>query len=167
MILDQPSNIAQPSRADSSSSTVGKPSMLSKQFDTANTTEEHRKKGTFFYKRELVYPFSLGQRVPSSFLFSVCLYITPEWVTATLQQATTKPKSQTFLSEVSQASQELRQTLIPGPRGSDAQPPEGLSGPPAKHNHPGGNASHAYHYTIPTKPRPNAKRPSSAPRDIP
>ncbi|OWM88883.1 hypothetical protein CDL15_Pgr020837 [Punica granatum] len=67
MILDQPSNTAQPSSADSSSSTVGKPRMLSKQFDTAYTTEEHRK---------------------------------IEWVTATLQQATTKPKSQTFLSEV-------------------------------------------------------------------
>ncbi|PKI57541.1 hypothetical protein CRG98_022012 [Punica granatum] len=46
MILDQPSNTAQPSSADSSSSTVGKPSMLSKQFDTAYTTEEHRKKGS-------------------------------------------------------------------------------------------------------------------------
>ncbi|OWM89868.1 hypothetical protein CDL15_Pgr014607 [Punica granatum] len=67
MIIDQPSNTAQPSSVDSSSSTVGKPSMLFKQFDTAYTTEEHRKR---------------------------------EWVTTTLQQATTKPKSQTFLSEV-------------------------------------------------------------------
>ncbi|OWM83115.1 hypothetical protein CDL15_Pgr011797 [Punica granatum] len=100
MILDQPSNTAQPSSVDSFSSAVGKPSMLSKQFDTAYTTKEHRKNGTSRYRRELVYPFSLGQRVPPSFLFSVCLCKTPEWVTDTLQQATTKPKSQTFLSEV-------------------------------------------------------------------
>ncbi|OWM90196.1 hypothetical protein CDL15_Pgr006517 [Punica granatum] len=83
MILDQPSNTAQLSSVDSLSSTVGKSSMLSKQFDTAYTTSE------------------------------------------------------------------------------------GQSRPPAKHNHLGGNASHAYHYTIPTKPRPYAKRPSSAPRAIP
>ncbi|OWM67643.1 hypothetical protein CDL15_Pgr024728 [Punica granatum] len=46
MILDQPSNTAQPSSADSSSSTVGKSSMLSRQFDIAYTTEEQRKRGT-------------------------------------------------------------------------------------------------------------------------
>ncbi|OWM66902.1 hypothetical protein CDL15_Pgr018391 [Punica granatum] len=45
MILDQPSNTAQPSNADSSSNTVGKPSMPSKQFGIAFTTEEQRKKG--------------------------------------------------------------------------------------------------------------------------
>ncbi|OWM63326.1 hypothetical protein CDL15_Pgr022071 [Punica granatum] len=64
MILDQPSNTAQLSNVDSFSSTVGKSSMLSKQFDIAYTTEEQRKKGTSRYRRELVYPFSLGQRVP-------------------------------------------------------------------------------------------------------
>ncbi|PKI57873.1 hypothetical protein CRG98_021743 [Punica granatum] len=93
MILDQPSNTAQLSSADSSSSTVGKPSVPSKQFGIAYTTEEQRKRGTSRCRCKLVYPFSLGQRVPPSFLFSLCLCITQEWVTATLQQATTKPKS--------------------------------------------------------------------------
>ncbi|OWM63383.1 hypothetical protein CDL15_Pgr022128 [Punica granatum] len=75
MILDQPSNTAQPSSADSSSSTVGKPGMLSKQFDTAYTTEEQRKSGTSRYRRELVYPFSLGQPVPPKLsLFCLSLY---------------------------------------------------------------------------------------------
>ncbi|OWM75310.1 hypothetical protein CDL15_Pgr012270 [Punica granatum] len=47
MILDQPSSIAQPSSAkDSSSSTVGKPSMPSKQFGITYTTEEQRKRAT-------------------------------------------------------------------------------------------------------------------------
>ncbi|OWM82764.1 hypothetical protein CDL15_Pgr008645 [Punica granatum] len=88
MILDQPSNTAQPSNADSSSNTVGKPSMPSKQFGIAFTTKEQRKR---------------------------------EWVIATLQQATTKPNprlsfprsSHSILEMVSQASQELRRTLIP------------------------------------------------------
>ncbi|OWM90081.1 hypothetical protein CDL15_Pgr000868 [Punica granatum] len=126
MILDQPSNTAQSSNVeDSSSSTVGKPSMPSKQFGIAYTTEEQRKRGTSRYRRELMYPFSLGQRVPPSFLFSLCLCITPEWVTVTLQQATTKPNprhsfsrsSHSILEMVSQASQELRRTLIPNHMG--------------------------------------------------
>ncbi|OWM72722.1 hypothetical protein CDL15_Pgr010122 [Punica granatum] len=54
MILDQPSNAAQPSSADSSSSTVGKPSMPSKQFGIAYTTEELRKRDTSRCRRELV-----------------------------------------------------------------------------------------------------------------
>ncbi|OWM68678.1 hypothetical protein CDL15_Pgr023643 [Punica granatum] len=45
--------------------------------------------------------------------------------------------------------------------------PRGKAGLKQKHNHLGDNASHADHYTIPTKPQPNAKRPSSAPRAIP
>ncbi|PKI37897.1 hypothetical protein CRG98_041711 [Punica granatum] len=46
MIFDQPTNTAQPSNAkDSSSSTVGKPSMPSKQFGITYTTEEQRKRG--------------------------------------------------------------------------------------------------------------------------
>ncbi|PKI70459.1 hypothetical protein CRG98_009148 [Punica granatum] len=45
MILDQPSNTAQPSSADSSSSTVGKPSVPSKQFGIVYTIKEQRKRG--------------------------------------------------------------------------------------------------------------------------
>ncbi|OWM63563.1 hypothetical protein CDL15_Pgr017634 [Punica granatum] len=70
MILDQPSNTAQPSSAkDSSSSTVGKLSMPSKQFGITYTTEEQRKMGTSRCRRELVYPFSLGQRASQAFSF--------------------------------------------------------------------------------------------------
>ncbi|OWM90864.1 hypothetical protein CDL15_Pgr027351 [Punica granatum] len=70
MILDQPSNTAQPSRAeDSSSSIVGKPSMPSKQFGITYTTEEQMKRGTSRCRRELMYHFSLEQCASQAFSF--------------------------------------------------------------------------------------------------
>ncbi|OWM72545.1 hypothetical protein CDL15_Pgr017286 [Punica granatum] len=52
MILDQPSNTAQPSSTkDSSSSIVGKLSMPSKQFGITYTTEGRRKMGDYRYHK--------------------------------------------------------------------------------------------------------------------
>ncbi|OWM90872.1 hypothetical protein CDL15_Pgr027359 [Punica granatum] len=100
MILDQPSNTAQPSSAkDSSSSIVGKPSMPSKQFGTTYTTEGRRKMGVHLTAG--VNPCILlarGNVLPKLSLFSLSLH-NSKWVTATLQQAITEPKFQTFLSE--------------------------------------------------------------------
>ncbi|OWM91087.1 hypothetical protein CDL15_Pgr028139 [Punica granatum] len=100
MILDHPSNTAQLSSAkDFSSSTVGKPSMPSKQLGTTYTTEERRKMGVHLTAG--VNPCILlawGNVLPKLSLFSLSLH-NSKWVTATLQQAITEPKSQTFLSE--------------------------------------------------------------------
>ncbi|PKI67602.1 hypothetical protein CRG98_012025 [Punica granatum] len=61
MILDQPSNTAQPSSAeDSSSSTMGKPSMPSKQFGITYTTEEQRKRGVNHIRVNPDFKFCTG-----------------------------------------------------------------------------------------------------------
>ncbi|OWM89007.1 hypothetical protein CDL15_Pgr027013 [Punica granatum] len=100
MILDHPSNTAQLSSAkDFSSSTVGKPSMPSEQFGTTYTTEGRRKMGVHLAAG--VNPCILlawGNMLPKLSLSSLSLHNSKR-VTATLQQAITEPKSQTFLSE--------------------------------------------------------------------
>ncbi|PKI59957.1 hypothetical protein CRG98_019651 [Punica granatum] len=67
MILDQPSNTAQPSSAkDSSSSTMGKPSMPSKQFGITSTTDEPRKRGQSMTAQAAELAFGKAQSFLSS-----------------------------------------------------------------------------------------------------
>ncbi|PKI58130.1 hypothetical protein CRG98_021479 [Punica granatum] len=100
MILDQPSNTAQPSSTkDSSSSIVGKLSMPSKQFGITYTTEGRRKMGVHLTVGvNSCILLAWGNVLPKLSLFSLFLH-NSKWVTATLQQAITEPKSQTFLSK--------------------------------------------------------------------
>ncbi|PKI57705.1 hypothetical protein CRG98_021895 [Punica granatum] len=69
-IPDQLSYRTQPSKADSSSSTAGDQARNPNSLKQPTPTEGRKRRGgTSHGKRELVYPFSLGQRAPQAFSF--------------------------------------------------------------------------------------------------